>query len=109
MKKKLAALFVAGAMIASMVPAMSVYAEEAETPVSEAPDYSQEECWVNFPEITKDVDTFYIYSTQFMGQEKGDPNYASLDNPDMVVGALGEFVTNATAYEMGGKIRSQKI
>ena len=33
-----------------------------------------------------------------MGQEKGDPNYASLDNPDMVVGALGEFVTNATAY-----------
>ena len=61
--------------------------------------YSQEECWVNFPEITKDVDTFYIYSTQYMGQEKGDPNYASLDNPDMVVGALGEFVTNATAYE----------
>ncbi|MBQ7501808.1 DUF3089 domain-containing protein, partial [bacterium] len=28
-----------------------------------APDYSRKECWYKFPEITKDVDTFYIYST----------------------------------------------
>ena len=73
--KKLAALLVAGAMAASMVPAMSVYAAEtestvseatvSETTVSEAPDYSQEDCWLSFPEISKDVDTFYIYSTQF--------------------------------------------
>ena len=45
MKKMLAALFVAGAMVASMVPAMAAYADEAEAPVSEAPDYSRAECW----------------------------------------------------------------
>lgn len=107
--KKLAALLVAGAMAASMVPAMSVYAAEtestvseatvSETTVSEAPDYSQEDCWLSFPEISKDVDTFYIYSTQFMGKEKDDPNFAPLDNPEMVIGAHGEYVTNASAYE----------
>jgi hypothetical protein len=97
--KKLAALFVSAAMVASMVPVMSAYANETETPVSEAPDYSQEDCWLSFPEISEDVDTFYIYSTQFMGKEKDDPNFAPLDNPDMVICAHGEYVTNASAYE----------
>ena len=65
MKKKLAvSLLVAGAMVVSMLPVMSAYAAETEASVSEAPDYSQEDCWLSFPEISKDVDTFYIYSTQ---------------------------------------------
>ena len=100
MKKKLAvSLLVAGAMVVSMLPVMSAYAAETEASVSEAPDYSQEDCWLSFPEISKDVDTFYIYSTQFMGKEKDDPNFAPLDNPEMVIGAHGEYVTNASAYE----------
>ena len=41
-------MIVAGAMIASMAPAMSAYAEETEAVVSEAPDYSREECWYQF-------------------------------------------------------------
>ena len=45
-------------MIASVVPEAPVFADE-----TGAPDYSRKECWLNFPEITKDVDTFYIYST----------------------------------------------
>lgn len=109
--------FLALAMIGSMAFSLTAYGGESEKvvkadsteataestaaaeEVAEAPDYSQEDCWLSFPEITKDVDTFYVYSTQYMGQDKGDPNYASLDNPDMVMGALGEYVTNATAYE----------
>lgn len=65
----------------------------------ESPDYSQEEYWLSFPEIIKDVDTFYIYSTQYMGEDKDDPNFASFDNLDMIIGAEGEYVTNASAYE----------
>ena len=55
MKKQLVAMIVAGAMVASMVPAMAAYADEAEAPVSEAPDYSRAECWYQIPEITRDV------------------------------------------------------
>jgi hypothetical protein len=98
MKKRIVAMIAAGAMIVSMFTAMSTYADEN---VGEAPDYSNEECWLNFPEMTKDVDTFYIYSTVYVdsSNEEGAPKYAALDNPEMVMGALGEYVTNATAYE----------
>ena len=67
--------------------------------VEEIPDYSQGEYWLRFPEITKGVDTFYIYSTQYMGEDKDDPNFASFDNLEMVIGAEGEYITNASAYE----------
>ncbi|MBQ9000329.1 MAG: DUF3089 domain-containing protein [Eggerthellaceae bacterium] len=67
----------------------------------DAPDYSLEECWVQVPEITKDVDTFYIYSTSYCESSfaEGAPDYAPFDNPEMVYGALAEYVTNASAYE----------
>ena len=69
--------------------------------VSGAPDYSQESCWVQFPKITKDVDTFYIYSTVYVDSsfEEGASDYATLDNPEMFLGALGEYVTNTSVYE----------
>lgn len=67
----------------------------------DAPDYSQMDNWVMFPEITKDVDTFYIYSTVYVEAsfEEGSTDYATLDNPEMIMGALGEYVTNASVYE----------
>jgi hypothetical protein len=101
MKKKIVAMIAAVAMIASMASAVSVYADETEAPVSEAPDYSQEDCWLQIPEITKDVDTFYIYSTVYIDSsfEEGAPAYAELDNPEMILGAAGEYVTNASAFE----------
>ena len=66
-----------------------------------APDYSKEDCWFQLPEIAKDVDTFYIYSTSYVESsfEKGAPDFATLDNPEMRMGALGEYVTNASVYE----------
>ena len=69
--------------------------------VSEAPDYSKEDSWLQLPEITKDVDTFYIYSTLYVESsfEEGAPDYATLDNLEMILGALGEYVTNASVYE----------
>ncbi len=41
-----------------------------------APDYSQKACWYRIPEITKDVDTFYILATEYLesSMEEGAPD-----------------------------------
>ena len=31
--------------------------------------------------------------------DEGAPDYASLDNPEMIMGGLGEYVTNASVFE----------
>ena len=98
MKKRIIALIAAGAMIASMAPAMSVFADES---VGEAPDYSKAECWYQIPEITKDVDTFYIYATEYINSsyDEGAPDYAALDNPEMLEKVPGEYLGHATTFE----------
>ena len=50
------------------------------------------------PEITKDVDTFYIYSTVYFGNE-GDPEYASLDNAEMLAGVVVEHAIKSSVFE----------
>ncbi|MBQ9629770.1 MAG: DUF3089 domain-containing protein, partial [Synergistaceae bacterium] len=64
-----------------------------------SPDYSKPENWCNLPEITKDVDTFFIYPTEYMGFNEGDPDYATLDNAEMIQGAKACYVLQASAYE----------
>ena len=68
---------------------------------TQATDYSKKDSWLKMPEITKDVDAFYIYSTVYVESsfEDGAPDYATLDNPEMIGGALGEYVTNASVFE----------
>ena len=90
MNKNFLAVLVVILMIMS-----SAYAAE------NAPDYSQKKCWYQVPDITKDVDTFYIYSTAYVESSfnEGAPDYAPLDNLEMLIGALTEYVTNASVYE----------
>ena len=66
-----------------------------------ATDYSQKSNWLSQPEITKDVDAFYIYSTSYFESsfEKGASDYASLDNAEMREGAQQEYVDQATVFE----------
>ena len=66
-----------------------------------ATDYSQKSNWLNQPEITKDVDAFYIYSTSYFESsfEKGASDYASLDNAEMREGAQQEYFDHATVFE----------
>ena len=66
-----------------------------------APDYSKEECWFQIPEITKEVDTFYICATEYTqsSQEKGALDYAPLDNEEMLSVAPIEYATQASAFE----------
>ena len=89
MNKKVLALAVIGVMAFGL----TAYADSA------APDYSRKECWCNLPEITKDVDTFFIYPTEYMGFNEGDPDYAALDNSEMINGAKACYVLQASAYE----------
>ncbi len=69
--------------------------------VGAAPDYSKAECWCKLPKIIKDVDTFYIYATEYiMGSfEEGAPDFASLDNAEMLQGAEEEYKLHATTFE----------
>ena len=66
-----------------------------------APDYSQKSSWYKIPEVTKDVDTFYIYATEYIAGslEEGAPDYASLDNAEMLAGVQKEYTAQASAYE----------
>ena len=63
------------------------------------PDYSQKECWYKIPAIIKDVDTFFIYPTEYLGLNEGDSNYATLDNEEMLQGLMGIYLTQANVFE----------
>lgn len=62
------------------------------------PDYSQKADWHRIPEITKGVDTFYILATEYMGFAEDDPDYATIDNPEMVANAPIQYEMNASAF-----------
>ena len=40
--------------------------KENEIMAKNATDYSKKESWYKIPEITKDVDTFYVYATEYI-------------------------------------------
>ena len=65
----------------------------------EAPDYSRKSCWYRLPDITRDVDTFYIYSTVYMGANEGDPDFAALDNAEMLSGVEIEHAIKSSVFE----------
>lgn len=77
MKKKLLALAVVLGFILTVCGASTANDNAGNTP-----DYSQPSSCYKLPEITKDVDTFYIYATEYMGFNEGDPEYAALDNAE---------------------------
>ena len=62
-------------------------------------DYSQKANWYKLPATTKDVDTFYIYSTVYMGANEGDPDYATLDNAEMLEGVKVEYAIKTSVFD----------
>ena len=63
-------------------------------------DYSDKANWCKTPPVTKEVDTFYVYATEYImgSMEEGAPDYADMDNAEMLEGAEGEYLLHATAY-----------
>lgn len=67
-------------------PTAEAPASGSEVPAPAAPDYSEQSSWYQIPEITKDVDTFFVYPTEYHAENKGDPDYAPVDNAGMQEG-----------------------
>ena len=67
--------------------------------INVAPDYSRAACWYQIPGILKSVDTFFVYPTEYMAANEGDPDYATLDNPEMLEGVQFDHLTLASVYE----------
>lgn len=101
MKKTISALAMSAIMVFSLAGCSDTSAETGSAGMGKATDYSRKESWLQIPEITKDVDTFYIYATSYYESsfKEGAPDYAALDNPEMLEGVQGEYVTNASVYE----------
>ena len=81
MKRFLALTMMIGVMVFSLAVCNAAPAAAAD--MEECVDYSQKTNWYQIPNITKDVDTFFIYPTEYIGLNEGDPDYAALDNPEM--------------------------
>jgi hypothetical protein len=66
-----------------------------------APDYSQKSCWYQIPEITKDIDTFYIPATEYIASsfEEGASDYAEIGNAEVLAGAPIEYDAHASAFQ----------
>ena len=98
-KWMLAAILICGS---SVFTACTSSEDNPVQPVTEnATDYSVKTNWLSLPKVTKDVDAFYIYSTVYVESsfEEGAPDYAPLNNLEMILGAKGEYVTNASVFE----------
>ena len=65
----------------------------------EAVDYSYKNNWYKIPEITKEFDTFYIYSTMYFGAGEDDPDYATLDNAEVLGGIAVEHAIKSSVFE----------
>ena len=78
MRKKFFVLAMVVALVFSLTACVGAAAAK-----TAAPDYSRKDSWCRMPEITKNVDTFFIYPTEYMGFNEGDPDYATLDNAEM--------------------------
>ena len=62
-------------------------------------DYSQKSSWYKLPAITKQFDTFYIYSTIYFAGNENDPDYATLDNREMLDGIKVEHAIKSSVFE----------
>ena len=98
-KGMLAAILICGTIVAFYLCRSKATPSPAEPKDDGAPDYSKKSCWYQIPEITKKFDTFFIYPTEYLGLNEGDPDYAPLDNPDMVQGAKNDHIIMASAFE----------
>ena len=95
MKKKILTFAITAVIVFSFAACAS--ADNAD----KTPDYSQKASWYKMPEITKDVDTFYINSTVYFfdSLKEDSPEYAPLDNAEMLEGFEEEYMSQASAYE----------
>lgn len=64
-------------------------------------DYSKKDSWYQIPYISRDVDTFYIYATEYAdgSMEDGAPDFASLENVEMLTGVTNQYLKQVRLFE----------
>ena len=62
-------------------------------------DYSDKNNWLRQPEVTKDVDTVYIYPTEYIDESEGAPMFADINEKSMREPAQYTYLMQGTAYE----------
>lgn len=62
-------------------------------------DYSNEENWMRIPEITHEVDTFYLYPTCYMDESEDAKPICDIDNEDVKTRARDIYEKQATVFE----------
>ncbi len=62
-------------------------------------DYSKQENWMRIPEITHEVDTFYIYPTCYLDDSKDAKPICDIDNPNVQDRANVVYENQGTVYE----------
>ncbi len=67
--------------------------------VGEPSDYAQEENWLKIPEITHEVDTFYLYPTSYMDEAEDAKPICDIDNKKVQDRARLVYENQATVYE----------
>ena len=88
-----------GFIAANYFDFLGLFPEQKIFAAEKTPDYSQKSSWYQISEITKDVDTFYILATEYLGFGEGDSNYAAMNEPEMVEGAPVQYAMNASIFE----------
>ena len=62
-------------------------------------DYSDADNWLRIPQVTKAVDTVYIYPTVFIDDSPDAPQIVPIDNAVMHAGAEKMYQIQASAFE----------
>ena len=98
-------MMLAATLVCGATTALTSCSDKTDNPVpvdpedTGAPDYSKKSCWYKLPEITKEFDTFYIYSTIYFAGNESDPDYATLDNREMLDGIKVEHAIKSSVFE----------
>ena len=85
---------IARANMATYFEGKKVFSIEAEPT-----DYSDKNNWMKLPEITKKVDTIYIYPTEYEDDSEGAPVFAGINEKTMREPAQETYLMQGTAYE----------
>ena len=63
------------------------------------PDYSDKNNWMKLPAITKDVDVFYVYPTEYNDASQEAMTFADINNASMRETASRTYLVQGTVFE----------
>ena len=67
-------------------------------------DYSNKNNWLRQPEITKDVDCFYVYPTEYSDDSEGASMFADVNDKSLREAWENVYQMQATAYEESANV-----